>query len=185
MRLDMLDPPYDPADAERLARLLPEGAEPVHLMRQLLRAHPDLTEALMILPGFLHGSGSRLDPRTRELVVARTLARCGNDYEWGIHLAPAADVARFSAEERSALATGAADDPVWDRHDQVLLHAVDELYDSETLSDATFTALLDHLDGGQALELAAAAGWYRATSLLSNTLQPPLEDGPRLPTPAG
>jgi 4-carboxymuconolactone decarboxylase len=181
MRLDMLDPPYDQADAERLARLLPPGVEPAHLLRQLLRHHPDLTEALMILPGFLHGPGSRLDPRTRELIVARTLARWGNEYEWGIHLAPDADVANFSTEQRVALATGAADDPVWDRRDQVLLLAVDELHDTDTLSAESFTALLDHLDGGQALELAVVAGWYRATSLLSNTLQPPLEDGPRLP----
>jgi alkylhydroperoxidase family enzyme len=185
MRLDMIEPPYDTATTERLGRLLPPGMEPLHLVRQLLRYHPDLTEAVMILPVFLHGPDSRLDAHTRELVVGRTLARCGNEYEWAVHGALAPADAGLSGPQRAALAAGPADDPVWDERDRDVLRAVDELHDTAALSDATWELLRRHLDGGQALAVAVVAGWYRATSLLSNVLQPPAEEyAARFPLPA-
>lgn len=175
MRVQMLDPPYDGRDAELLAEWLPPGVEPTHLLRMLLRHHPELGDKSMALPHFLHGADSVLDPRTRELIMVRTLARCDNEYEWGIHIALAGDAAGLTAEQWSGTITAAADDPIWDERDSVVLRVADELHESSTLSDRSWALLLEHYTAPQALEIITQAGWGHLTSFLVNALQPQLE----------
>jgi alkylhydroperoxidase family enzyme len=176
MRLEMLNPPYQGRNAEWLSEWLPPGVEPTHLMRLLLNNHPELMERMMQLPGFLHGPDSHLDTRTRELAAIRTLARCGNRYEWGMHIALAGDEIGLTERQRTATVTGSADDRVWDKKDRIVLRTVDELHDTGTLSDATWKALLDQYDPAQALEICTLTGWNTLTSCVANSLQPEPED---------
>ncbi|GHO60482.1 carboxymuconolactone decarboxylase family protein [Ktedonobacter robiniae] len=50
------------------------------------------------------GSHSSLDPREREILIDRTCAHCGCEYEWGVHVAAygeAVGLDRTQLEERS------------------------------------------------------------------------------------
>ena len=71
---------------------------------------------------------SALTLRQRELVINRTTALCGADYEWGVHIAYFAETARFSVDQIHSLGHGQPADLCWDRADTAVLRAVDELH---------------------------------------------------------
>ncbi len=52
---------------------------------------------MMATGGHFLGRGSTLAIRDREIVIDRTCARCGNEYEWGVHVAAFAEAAGLSA----------------------------------------------------------------------------------------
>ncbi|HEX9104014.1 MAG TPA: carboxymuconolactone decarboxylase family protein, partial [Polyangia bacterium] len=84
-RIAPLEPPYPPEIAASLHKWMPPGAavEPLALFRTLQR-HPALAERMRPLGAFLLGKTS-LTLRERELVILRACARCGAEYEWGVH----------------------------------------------------------------------------------------------------
>lgn len=86
-RLRPLTPPYDPATEDVLAAWMPPGTDdvdPLALFR-LLAVHDDLASRMRPLGSGLLGH-PRLPIRDRELLIARTTARCGAEYEWGVHI---------------------------------------------------------------------------------------------------
>ncbi|MBS2549029.1 carboxymuconolactone decarboxylase family protein [Catenulispora sp. NL8] len=54
-----------------------------------------------------------LTPRDREIVTDRTCARCGCEYEWGVHVEYFADRAGLTREQISSTAWGSSADPCW------------------------------------------------------------------------
>ncbi|OLB81967.1 MAG: hypothetical protein AUI14_01515 [Actinobacteria bacterium 13_2_20CM_2_71_6] len=190
MRLDMLNPPYEGVDAERVAKWTPPNVEvePLHTVRMFLRHHPDLAETMRPLAWFfLDPTKSSIDEvRVRELVVARTCARARCEYQWGVHQAVFGEAAGFTPEQRVATVEGSPDDPAWDdERDRAVLRAVDELIDTATLSDGAWQGLRAHLSEQQTLELVALAGWYLLNCFTSNATQTPLEPfAARFPAPA-
>src|SRR5690349_15021200 len=85
-RIAPIDPPYAPDVAAWLAKWMPPGqaAPPLALFRTLAR-HPSLGDRMRPLGSALLGRGA-LPPRVRELLLLRTCARCGAEYEWGVHV---------------------------------------------------------------------------------------------------
>ena len=88
-------------------------------------------------------AGSLLDRgplslREREIVIDRTCARTGCEYEWGVHVAAFAEAAHLTEEQVRATVLGAATEPCWSEAEQALIAAVDALHDRATLSDAEF-----------------------------------------------
>ena len=81
-RLEPLDPPFDPEIAAELERIMPAGVDPLKLFRTL--AHNPRV-LLRVFGGGLLDRGS-IDLRDREIVILRTCARCGSEYEWGVHV---------------------------------------------------------------------------------------------------
>jgi 4-carboxymuconolactone decarboxylase len=189
MRLDILNPPYDPVDAERMDRFRVGDTDgeyvPLYSVRLMVGHHPDLAEGMRQTAWlFLDPSRSSLDLPTREIVVARTLARSHCEYQWGIHQAVFGAEAGFDEERRVSVVHGGPEDPVWQEQERVLLRAVDEVVDSSTLRDKTWHGLLEHLSPQQALEMLALIGWYQLNSYLSNAVQLPLENfAARFPPP--
>ena len=59
---------------------------------------------------------------------------------------------------------------------QLLVALVDELHDTSTVSDHTWTALTEHYDEAQLVELVALAGQYHAVSFMANALGVERED---------
>jgi hypothetical protein len=51
--------------------------------------------------------------KERELIIDRVCARCGCEYEWGVHAAAFGAAAGLSPEEVGATVEADADDPVW------------------------------------------------------------------------
>ena len=91
-RIEPAAPPYEPAIAEALARIMPTGMEPLVLFRTMAR-NPRIFGKMFA--GGLLDKGS-LSLRQREIVIDRTTARLGCEYEWGVH------VALFAARSGSA-----------------------------------------------------------------------------------
>jgi hypothetical protein len=81
-RIEPLTEPYPPDVAERLTALMPPGQEPIRLFRTFVRNLP-MAAGLNAWGTYYLSRRLSLSLRDRELVIDRTTARCGCDYEWG------------------------------------------------------------------------------------------------------
>ena len=102
-----------------------------------------------------------VEPREREIVIHRTCARAGAEYEWGVHVLAYGRPLGLSEQQIAATVHGGADDPAWSPDDGQLIALADELYDSATVSDALWAELAERYGEEQLLELVVIAGWYR------------------------
>jgi alkylhydroperoxidase family enzyme len=120
-----------------------------------------------------------LTVRQREIVIDRVTARCGAEYEWGVHVAVYAEKARLTDDQIVSLATGGPDDDCWDDEDRILIRLSDALERHCTVDDELWTQLTAHHSDEAILELLMLAGTYRTVSYLVNGLRLPLEPGAR------
>lgn len=166
-RIAPLAPPHDPPLAATLAAMMPPGVEPLALFRTLAH-NPRVLEK--IRAGNLLDRGS-LDRRDRELVILRTTARCGAEYEWGVHVAFFAARVGLSDALVEATATAAADAPVWTPREALLIRLSDALHDGATIADDLWAALAGGWSAEQLVELIVLAGFYHTVSFVVNALQ--------------
>jgi alkylhydroperoxidase family enzyme len=172
-RTEPLEPPYDEATAAALQLLGP----PIQLFRVFAR-RPERARGIAGWGHYYLSRKSALSLRHRELVIDRTTARCGADYEWGIHVAAFAKKAGLSDDQLLSLANGCHTDPCWlDPGDRAVLGAVDELHGSHDLSDEAWMGLVDTIGQEGALEVTLICGWYHAISYAVRALRLPLEPG--------
>jgi alkylhydroperoxidase family enzyme len=164
-------PPYEPAIAEALQRIIPPGIEPLVLFRTMVRS-PRIFGKMFA--GGLLDKGP-LGLRHREIVIDRTTARLGAEYEWGVHIALFAEKVGFGEAEIAATVGGPADAPCWSAEEQALVAMVDDLVDRRTIAGGTWTRLSAHFDDAQILEAIALAGYYHTISFLCRGLDLPLE----------
>jgi Carboxymuconolactone decarboxylase family len=178
-RIEPLEPPYDDHTAAALELLGP----PIQLFRVFAR-RPGLARGIAGWGHYYLSQRSALSLRHRELVIDRTTARCGADYEWGVHIGVFAEKAGLSDGQIQSLATGSHADPCWPRSgDRAVLRAVDALHDSHDLSDDAWSDLVDATGEDGALEVPLLCGWYHAISYAVRALRLPLErDTPPIPT---
>ncbi|WP_410657019.1 carboxymuconolactone decarboxylase family protein [Amycolatopsis sp. lyj-112] len=167
-RIAPLAPPYD-ADVEKaLHKWMPPGVahEPLALFR-VLHHHPELASRMRVLGAGLlaHGELPALD---REIVIARVTARCGCRYEWGVHAEAFGPLVGLTREQLEATVTGDSAHPAWSARQRALIHAVDELHDTATLSGQGWAELAEHYSTGQLLEFLVLAGWYRTIAYVAN-----------------
>src|SRR5712672_3598330 len=170
-RIAPLEPPYAPEIQEQFDRIM-KGAPPLILFRTIAgnaRAWEKFRAASLLDRG-------PLTLRQREIVIDRTCALTGCEYEWGVHVATFADAARLTDEQVRATVLGEADAPCWSESEQALIAAVDALHARATLSDAEFKALSAHYEDSKILEIIQLCGFYRTVSYLANTLALPLEE---------
>jgi alkylhydroperoxidase family enzyme len=106
----------------------------------------------------------RVEPREREIVIHRTCARAGAEYEWGVHVLAFAKPLGLSDRQIAATVNGSAQDPAWSADDAQLIQLADELHESCSVSDALWTNLTERFSSDQLLELVITAGWYRLLS---------------------
>src|SRR5262245_60264322 len=81
-RIPPRQPPYEPATAEDLVKLMPPGMSPLRLFTTL--AHNPRVLGRVRRGGLLDPGSIAL--REREIVILRTCALCGSQYEWGVHI---------------------------------------------------------------------------------------------------
>jgi alkylhydroperoxidase family enzyme len=176
-RIEPLSAPYDDIAGPLLESMMPAGTEPILLFRTFAR-HPTMTAAMRGWGSYELGRDLSLSMRQRELVIDRTCARCGCEYEWGVHLAFYAERAGLDQAQITSLTHGTPDDECWtDPAEAELLRAVDELHDTSRLSDRCWGALSAHLEPEQILDLLLLAGWYHAISYAANGARVDLEPG--------
>jgi len=181
-RIAPLEPPYEPDTAALLAKWMPPGndVEPLRLFRTLA-VHDELASRMRPLGAGILGH-PRLEPRERELLILRTCARAGAEYEWGVHAIAFGGPLGFTERQLAATVHGAADDAAWPAHDAQLIAAADALFDGDAIPDELWAALARRLEDDQMLELVIVAGWYRLLSCVINAAQVELEPwAPRFP----
>ena len=167
-RIAPLEPPYDGETEAQLQKWMPPNApvEPLALFRTLL-VHPELAARMRPLGSAILGHGL-IEPREREIVLLRTCARCGAEYEWGVHAVAFGSSVGLSEQQIAATAVGASDDPAWSDRDRLLVRLADELYETDRISDALWRELGAAWPPAHLLELIVTAGWYRTLSYVIN-----------------
>ena len=175
-RIEPAQSPYEPEIANALQRIMPPGIEPLVLFRTMAKS--PRVFAKMFAGGLL--DKGPLSLRQREIVIDRTTARLGCEYEWGVHIAFFADKAGLTSEQVAATRTDAA--ACWTEEEQALIALVDDLVDRRTIASATWDRARAHFDEAQLIEVIALVGYYHTISFLCRGLDLPLESyGARFP----
>ena len=176
-RIAPLEPPFEPAVEEQLRSMMPPGVAPIALFRTFVRNRP-MAEAMQPWGRHQLGRSLAVGLREREIVIDRTCARCGCEYEWGVHVAFFAVRAGLDAAQVTSLTHGGPDDLCWvDERERLLIRMVDELHDDSDVSDSPWRELLGHYDEAQLLDLLLLCGWYHAISFTARASRVALEDG--------
>ncbi len=167
VRLAPLEPPYEPALAEELARFVPPGVQPLALFRTLAH-NPRVLQKFRL--GSLLDRGS-LSLRERELAILRTCFRCGSEYEWGVHVAVFARKAGLSDEEVRATCAEPPPAGLFGARDALILRLCDALHRSADVDDALWAELAREFDSPVLVELLVLSGFYHTVSFLTNALR--------------
>ena len=176
-RVEPVRPPYPPDVAARLEAMMPPGEPPILLFRTFVRNLP-MTTAMSGWGGYELSKRLSLSMREREIVIDRTCARCGCEYEWGVHVAFFARRAGLSGAQVTSLTHGGAGDPCWTgERDRLLIEAADALHDRADIGDDLWRSLARHFTEQQLLDLLMLAGWYHAISFTANAARVAREDG--------
>ena len=186
-RIAPFEAPFTPEVQASLDGMMGRRSErpPLALFRTLLRNF-EAGDRIRPLGSYFLVKGT-LDPRDRELVIHRVTARCGAEYEWGVHAEIFARAALGMADGWiDATATASAEDSSWDERESLLIRFVDELHDTSNVSDETWAAMTGYWNVEQLLELLMLAGWYHLISFVANGARVPLEPwARRFPAAAG
>jgi alkylhydroperoxidase family enzyme len=117
----------------------------------------------------------KLPARDRELLILRTGWNCGAEYEWAQHVRIALKLGITPGEaERVTLGPDAIG---WSPLEAALLRAADELHETSTVSDATWSIIAENYDTAQLIELPMLVGHYHLVAMTLNTLGVQLDDG--------
>jgi len=180
-RIEPLSPPYDDDTRKLFDVLMPPGQKPLNIFRTFAR-HPKLFKRQMALGGVLLYEGE-LPHEDREVVLLRTCARCGNEYEWGVHVTAFARPLGFTEDQIRSTAIGSPADDCWDEKHKLLMRVADELHDTNDISSELWQNLTKHWSDKQLIELIIIPGIYTAISWFNNALRIEIEDqAERFPT---
>ncbi len=161
-RLAPLAEPYPPEVAQELARIMSPGVPPIALFRTVAH-NPRVLSRWR--GGALLDKGS-ISLREREIVILRTSARLGAEYEWGVHVAFFAGKAGFGEAELAA--TVHAGPEAWRGAEAVLVRIVDALVDEATLGDALWAEAAAHFTPAQLVEILSLVGFYHLVAFVVN-----------------
>jgi alkylhydroperoxidase family enzyme len=166
------------------ARIAPVEGAGIAVGRTFAR-HPRLNDARGRRAGFINRV-SALQPRHREMLILRIGWNTRSEYEWAQHVGSVGRARDYGLEPaRIAEGSGATG---WDRFEQAILRAADELYRDAMVSDPTWNVLAERLDPGLLMSAVFTASSYRATSMALNAFGVQLEPGderfPNVPAPA-
>src|SRR4051812_27249475 len=174
-RIEPLSPPYESNLEALLTQMTPPGAPSILALFRVLAHHPHLAERMKGLGGSLLSPKASLPLRDREVVIDRVCARCGAEYEWGVHVAAFAEAAGFSAAQVADIADARSDGASLTSRDRLLVRMADELHDTSTVSDGLWREMEKVWNAPQLVELLMLAGWYHAISYVCNATRVPLE----------
>ncbi len=172
-RIDPLAKPFPEAFAAAMAATMPPGTEPLALFTTIARS-PRAWEKFSA--GSLLGRGP-LSLRDREIVIDRTTAKTGCEYEWGIHVNAFAAKAQLTPEQIPSTVCGWADDGNWAPNEAALIATVDSLLMEKKLTDAEHERLAAYYDEASRLEIVQLIAFYHGVSLIVGAFDIPLEAG--------
>jgi 4-carboxymuconolactone decarboxylase len=174
-RIAPLEPPYE-ADVEAmLDKWMPPNSaiEPLRLFRTFA-VHEELAARMRPLGAGILGHGL-IEPRLREVMIHRTCAACGAEYEWGVHAVAFGKPLGFSDEQLASTVHGSAEDPVWSEAERAVYRLADELHETNDVSAPLFAELERHFSAAQILELVVTSGWYHTIAFVIRAARVQLE----------
>jgi 4-carboxymuconolactone decarboxylase len=176
-RIPPLEPPYAPDIEQMLARWMPPGSdiEPLRLFRTLAH-NQELTSRMRPLGAGILGARASVPPLLREIMIHRTCALTGNEYEWGVHAAAFGRPLGLTDEQLLSTVHGHGRDPCWDRTQATVLALADELHATSSISDELWAPLAAEFDERQIIELITTAGWYHVIAYICNGLRVQAEE---------
>jgi alkylhydroperoxidase family enzyme len=176
-RIEPLQPPFEPEVADQLRRMMPPGVAPIALFRAFAK-NLAMTRAMHPWGIYQLGRHFTLTLRDREIVIDRTCARAGCEYEWGVHVAYFAGRAGLTGDQVASITHGQPGDDCWDAaRDRLLITAVDVLHHTGDIPDGLWAELSGVFDEPQLLDLILLTGWYHAISYLARATRLPCEPG--------
>jgi alkylhydroperoxidase family enzyme len=179
-RIAAAQPPFAPEISGPIERVM--GGRPPLVLFTTLARDPRLF-GKFFAAGLL--DRGHLTMREREIVIDRTTALCGSEYEWGVHITAFAEHVKLTEAQVRSLATGGSRDECWDEDEKSLLRLCETLHATCSVDDALWAALRRKFSEEAMLELLMLAGFYRTVSYLTNGLRLPLEStGARFPATA-
>src|SRR4029079_1943473 len=152
-RITPANAPYPPEIEERFDALMPPGVAPLVLFRTLARDQRLFSRSS---GGGLLDKG-HLTLRQREIVIDRVTARCGSQYEWGVHVAFFAKRAGLDEAQLRSLVEGGPGDACWKPEEGLLIRFCDALHASCDIDDALWAELRAHFSEEAILELLLLA----------------------------
>jgi len=170
-RISPASPPYAPSIQAQLDRIMPPGMEPLILFRVLARDERLFSRAFA---GGLLDRG-QLTLREREIVILRVCGNHRSEYEWGVHVSMFAERVELTPEQVAATLNSDANAACWSAREALLVRLCDELQRGTAVSDALWNELSREWSEPARLELLLLTSYYRMISVLTNTLQLPLE----------
>lgn len=173
-RIEPLGTPYTDAVRKQLDALMGgAGREPLNLFRTLVH-NPGLTDGFAALGGHNLTRGA-LPVRHRELMILRTTALCGCEYEWGVHARIFAKAANLSEQDLAATASESAA-ASFEGADRLVIELADQLHHTSTATAELMAAVQRTWPAGQVLELLEVAGFYHLVSFVANGAAVALEE---------
>ena len=176
-RISPVSPPYSAA-IQKSFDVVMRGAPPLLLFRTVAN-NPRVLERMMA--GGLLDRGS-ITLRWRELLILRTCALCGAEYEWGVHVAGFGEKALWTPDQLYSSVHGTAVDDCWSPEEKLILRLADELHHSSQVEDATWLELAEKFSPDQLIEFLMLGGLYHGVSFIVNACKIPAEEGaPKFP----
>ena len=176
-RIAPIDPPYPPEIQVEFDKIM-RGAPPLLLFRTVAR-NPRVLQRF--LAGGLLDRGS-ISLRLRELVILRTCAQCGAEYEWGVHIAAYGTKAEFTTEQIHSTARGSPIDDCWSNEERTVIRLVDHLHATSGVSEELWQEISAMFASEQLIEIVMLAGLYHAVSFMVNAFGVQHEESaPRFP----
>ena len=169
-RIEPQSPPFSEAVQKTFDALMPPGVPPLVLFTTLARSERAFSR--FMAAGLL--DKGPLPLREREIMIDRTCARTGSEYEWGVHIALFAERAKLTKEEVAATLAHEVCE-VWPAREKLIVRLADELHDTATISEELWGGLKAEFSDEQILELILLAGFYHTVAYLTNGLKLPLE----------
>ena len=168
-RIPLVDPDAVPDALKPLVEQIKRerGGRVLNLYKLLLNSPP-------IAAGWLHmGTAVRMESSLRgdirELAICRVAQISGADYEWQAH-APIAVKEGVSQAQIDQLASWRSSDVFTDPQRAVLAYTEQVTYDFQA-DDQTFTAVREHFNDQEIMELTATIGFYNMVSRVLRSLR--------------
>ena len=176
-RIAPIDPPYSPEIQAEFDKIM-RGAPPLLLFRTIAR-NPRVLQRF--LAGGLLDRGS-ISLRLRELMILRTCAQCGAEYEWGVHVATFGAKAAWNSEHIHSTVRGGPQDNCWSAEERLVIRLADRLHVTSSVSEELWQEVSSAFSPEQLIELVMLAGLYHAVSFMVNAFGVQHEEStPRFP----
>lgn len=170
-RILAVEPPYSDPVAAAFDRVMPKGVPPLVLFRTLA-VNEKVFLGLMASRLIERGS---IPLREREIVIDRTCARCGSEYEWGVHIAFFRERAGLTDEQVAGTCATDPQTSAFPARERLLLRLVDELHDTAQVSESLWQELRAEWTDEQLVELVVLVGRYHLISFVTNAFRLPRE----------